>query len=299
MSPENTSFPLPADLPLEIGAQGEAYLLLNQELIIRGYNAPDIPATNEFTESTRQGLRYFREQRNQSDIPTLGADTLRSLTINECGQPVLTQWHVDNLKLKHHMVKGNPWKRNEITYYIAQPSKKLDPAIVEHAIAQAFQWWRTASDDLLSFEAVEDDSADIVISFFSAPDHGISNGFKDTVNFGKSFGKNPILAHAYYPLEKIEGSHKGDIHFNDDIAWKVGDGSDYDLITVAAHEIGHSLGLKHNTDTQSLMHPEYGGAYTSIPPVDQKELHRMYIALEKTFYTTISDQRGGGPRPVR
>ena len=70
-------------------------------------------------------------------------------------------------------------------------------------------------------------------------------------------GAGGTLAHGYYP--PANGlTAAGDIHFDIGDTWKLGfGGGGFDIFQVAAHEIGHAIGLDHTAVPASLMNPFY------------------------------------------
>jgi hypothetical protein len=97
-----------------------------------------------------------------------------------------------------------------------------------------------------------------------AADTSYTAGTTPKIRFGHHYidggsGAN-VLAHAYYP-----GTNgiSGDVHFDDSNAWAVAPGSGViDIIEVATHELGHALGLDHNTTTDAIMNPSYGRRFS-------------------------------------
>lgn len=96
-----------------------------------------------------------------------------------------------------------------------------------------------------------------------------SNNHGDNFSFD---GSGNVLAHAFFPPPN-GGSIAGDIHFDEDESWtlktKNTSNQPIDLMTVAAHEIGHSLGLNHSSEPNALMFAYYSGSYRFLGGVSQ------------------------------
>ncbi|XP_014382467.2 interstitial collagenase-like [Alligator sinensis] len=168
-------------------------------------------------------------------------ETTKMMKQPRCGMPDIGNYV---------LTQGHPkWSTNDLTYRIINRTPDMRPADVDKAIKQAFEVWSNVTP--LTFRRIEDGEADIMISF-QYRDHGDNSPFD---------GPNGILAHAFQPGPRIGG----DVHFDEEETWTK-DSRGYSLFNVAAHELGHSLGLSHSTDPGALMFPTY--TY-----VDPKEFH--------------------------
>ena len=85
-----------------------------------------------------------------------------------------------------------------------------------------------------------------------------------------------MLAHASYPNPYAR--RQVFLHFDDDEHWVDSDSDDVDLLTVAAHEIGHTLGLDHSTDPDALMYPSYSGPHRRLGQDDIAGAQSLYGA---------------------
>ena len=102
-------------------------------------------------------------------------------------------------------------------------------------------------------------------------------------------GQGSVLAHAFFP----GAGRGGDVHFDEDEHWSERreiTKAATSLFAVAVHEFGHSLGLSHSTERNSLMFPWY----STIPqdyslPRDDKEAIQ-YLYGEKVSSTTTGQQ---------
>ena len=71
-------------------------------------------------------------------------------------------------------------------------------------------------------------------------------------------GPGNELAHAFYPSNNK--GLAGDVHFDDDETFSTNGGRGVDLLWLAVHELGHSLGLEHTYNhPNSVMLPYYKG----------------------------------------
>ncbi|CAK6448834.1 unnamed protein product [Pipistrellus nathusii] len=160
------------------------------------------------------------------------AETLKMMQQARCGVPDVAAYV---------LTEGNPrWEQTQLTYRIENYTPDLSRADVDRAIEKAFQLWSAVTP--LTFSKVSKGLADIMISF-TRGDHGDNSPF---------YGPEGNLAHAFQPGPHIGG----DIHFDEDETW-TNDLRHYNLFYVAAHELGHSLGLSHSNDIGALMYPNY------------------------------------------
>ena len=83
---------------------------------------------------------------------------------------------------------------------------------------------------------------------------------------------------AFFPPPN--GSFAGDIHFDDDERWSINEQTNgsqqIDLVTVAAHEIGHTLGLSHTNVAEALMSPIYSGSHRFLHQDDIDGIQAIY-----------------------
>ena len=85
-----------------------------------------------------------------------------------------------------------------------------------------------------------------------------------------------VLAHAFYPAPPVIEPVAGDVHFNDTYLWGASDPRRWDIFSVALHELGHSLGLAHSGDPESVMYPMYRGIVPGLAPGDIETLRLLY-----------------------
>ncbi|KFW80033.1 Interstitial collagenase, partial [Manacus vitellinus] len=162
------------------------------------------------------------------------------------------------------------WKKEDVTYRILNYTPDMLQADVEEAIAKAFQLWSSVTP--LRFTRVYSGQADIMISF-AAGFHG---------DFYSFDGPGGTLAHAYPPGSGIGG----DAHFDEDENWtKFTTYSGYNLFLVAAHELGHSLGLGHSNVFGALMYPIYMAKDTRDYQLHQDDIDGIQALYEPTRTT--------------
>uniref|UniRef100_K7DE67 Stromelysin-1 n=1 Tax=Pan troglodytes TaxID=9598 RepID=K7DE67_PANTR len=162
----------------------------------------------------------------------LDSDTLEVMRKPRCGVPDVGHFRT---------FPGIPkWRKTHLTYRIVNYTPDLPKDAVDSAVEKALKVWEEVTP--LTFSRLYEGEADIMISF-AVKEHG---------DFYSFDGPGHSLAHAYPPGPGLYG----DIHFDDDEKWTE-DASGTNLFLVAAHELGHSLGLFHSANTEALMYPLY------------------------------------------
>lgn len=165
---------------------------------------------------------------------------------------------------------GSSWNNRILTYSFTNGTPDVASDGGRQAVRDAMKLWSDQTD-LVFLEVCPGAPADIII-LWGAGAHG--DGFPFD-------GLNGVLAHAFFP-PPIGGSFAGDMHFDEDETWTTSTrdngGQPIDLVTVAAHELGHVLGLDHTDVSGSLMQAIYSKSQRFLGPDDIAGIRSIYGA---------------------
>ena len=181
-----------------------------------------------------------------------------------------------------------PWKQKVLTYDF-QNYSSLGKEKTLNEIENAF----TVSQNVcnLKFERVFDGSQVMNIAFLTDDE---KQNAEINCPYKLNSKQSGTLAHGFYP---------GDSTLSDDLLfvnerWSdqktvSGDGK-FNLISIAVHEIGHCMGLFHNTkDKDSIMWPIYTPGFSVenknkiLSESDKQTVQEMYGAEKNVIVTTI------------
>ena len=169
---------------------------------------------------------------------------------------------------KRYETTREKWVGNKLTFYFENFSDTLE----QHSyteIINAFEVW-TSSIELFLYEVTDIRIADVRIKFVSR-DHG------DRYPFDGPIG---VLAHAFYPPN-------GEIHFDNDEEFTRFSYRGVNLRSTAIHEFGHTLGLRHSMERDSLMSP-YHAEYKreiNLQEDDLAGISRLFKLGKGAVYT--------------
>jgi hypothetical protein len=108
---------------------------------------------------------------------------------------------------------------------------------------------------------------------------GTSGDQQDDPRFGDiRIGAVPlsssVLAVTFVPPPGNGGTDAGDILLNSSVNWEIN--SNYDLMTVVAHEFGHALGLGESTVSTAVMYGTYDGIKQELASDDISGIQSIY-----------------------
>ena len=176
------------------------------------------------------------------------------------------------------------WGKTNITYFFVNGTNKISGETERDLIRAAFKLW--ADETPLSFNEVADSAqADILIGWAEG-EHGDGDPFD---------GPGDVLAHASYP--NPYNDRQVFLHFDDSERWVNSDTQNVDLLTVAAHEIGHNLGLDHSNDPNALMFPSYSGPHRSLGNDDIAGVQSLYGLAAQPAESPEVPPQGATPPP--
>lgn len=195
-----------------------------------------------FAVKSLQHVRGLKESGSLQD-----PDTAALVDAKRCAVPDFGP--ADNARRKRrYAIHGTVWNKTDLTYKIVNYTPTLSTKEVDDTIKKSLDMWSAASQ--IKFERVTDSKteADILIKFVSGY-HGDGR---------PADGPGKELAHAFFPLDNK--GLAGDLHFDNDEDYDVnGSHVKVDLNWLSLHELGHSLGLDHSWNPESVMFPFYLG----------------------------------------
>lgn len=168
-----------------------------------------------------------------------------------------------------------------ISSNLFQTLNKLYPtATWEQAFEKAAAVWQQVAN--VNLALVSDNGA----SVGSSGDQQGDPRFGD-IRIGAYSQSSGQLAMACLPPPINGGTDAGDIFINSKVAWKIN--NDYDLETVAIHELGHALGLGHSAIQSAVMYASYTGMKQSLTSDDTSGIDQVYGGVpSNNSYTATS-----------
>ena len=212
---------------------------------------------------TKAAIEKFQKFANLPQTGVVDEATAKKMNMPRCA-------NLDSPEVSEFSTSGRKWATNNLRYAFENFTPDLTDGEVILAVEQAFALW--AAYTPLRFSRVPMSAGPEIIIRFAPGDHG--DGFPFD-------GAGSVLAHAFFPSvpPTPPSAIMGDAHFDEAETWTVnvppGAGG-IDLVTVAAHEFGHSLGLGHSAVSGALMAPFYGGPFRKVANDDIAGITSLY-----------------------
>ena len=239
-----------------------------------------------FDEATRFALKNYQRVHRLPATGVLDEPTLIEMRLSRCGVPDRS---VRPAGSPQHIFAVFPtrWRKTDITFGFGATTPDLAMSEIRTAVLSAFALW-SAVTPLRFTEAASGTTPDILIQFVTG-DHGHSGVFDS------AFG---TLAHAFPPPFFPGGTTT--VCFDDAETWRTtfsvtGWSFDFDLVTVAAHEIGHALGLDHSDVRGSIMWPTIPPGYGArqLGPDDIRGIQSLYVETAGEQFNVCGVTAGG------
>ncbi len=215
-----------------------------QDLLVQlGYLTSDICTPCQLDSVTQLALRKYQEFNGCPITETFDKATRDHMCLPRCGI-------ADMLNGTEFSTKCS-WKESEIRYaFGAGPSSLSDVAAFD-AVRRAFDQWQDVAESVTFREVDLSDNPHVDIAWVSGND-------------SKFDSQGDVVAYADFPPGCSRNTPQDKIpkpiRFDDsDRNWSVDvdtDDEEFDVETVALHEIGHILGMDHVKLMGSVMRPE-------------------------------------------
>jgi len=257
---------------LQEGDKDESVANVREYLDRLGYLPPGaaapMEALTELDSGLSEAIKKYQQFHGLEASGMIDEETRRVMEMPRCGVADLRAGE-EVPGVAAFVASGGKWPTNTVTYRFVSGTDDLAGDTERDIVRQALGVWAAVTP--LTFTEVSGTAAaDILISWVSG-DHGDGSPFD---------GPGHVLAHAFFPppINPHPGI-AGDTHFDDAETWATTHGGgNIDLLTVAIHEIGHALGLRHSTVSAAIMFPTYSGIKRTLDADDIQGMQSIYPA---------------------
>ncbi len=263
----------PAEVLVRRGQRDVLIPMANQFLQRFGYLKRHGCKADELCPHVSLALRRFQAFYRLEETGTFTLETLKLMTRPRCGLPDLEPDEIGGPGIEDSdpfVFGGTPWTQQQIRWFMGTGTPDITQEV--GAIQAALDTWAGLIPRTFP-QTNTSSSAQFQVSFVTG-DH--ADGFPFD-------GSGNVLAHAFYPQD-------GRIHFDDAESWALSHGGgNTDLQSVALHETGHALGLRHSGNEDAVMYAFYNGERRTPHEVDIKGMRSRYpvIVQSSSNVTTI------------
>lgn len=213
-------------------------------------------------QTTSVALARYQAMHGLASSGVFDEATMRMMSMARCGFPDVAP--ASGLAFSATCA----WNKDTLSYAFGPGTGDVSGDDEREAVRRAFASWSAAVQ--LSFREVGTDaSPDIRIAWTLA-------------NCGDANMVGPVLAHSDYPpgCGFYGNALPRPLHFDDEEnTWSIGSvAGQYDVETIALHEIGHLLGLAHSSVSGAVMFPTVSANSTNraLAPDDVEGVRRLY-----------------------
>eukprot|EP00795_Rhopilema_esculentum_P002412 gene2412-18061_t len=217
-----------------------------------GYTPDDFSDEDPTEDGIKDFLTSFQSYAAIPVTGTLDNTTVAKMKESRCGmRDPRKVFKIKGKRQRRYVLQGGDWLHKlgpdrKLTWKVINGGSYINKELTRKIMFDSFAKWSKAAN--LHFEETTSDDADILVSF-AAGSHG---------DFYPFDGRGGTLAHAFYPFPGAAIS--GDVHFDNDEHFTYRKDFGTDIMWVAVHEVGHSLGLEHSDRLEAIMYPWYRGS---------------------------------------
>jgi hypothetical protein len=267
---------LSGQIGLKKGDKGEEVEILQKTLQKFGYIQPEEealfgakidkrrsverpPESDRFDERTENALKLFQNYYKLKPTGMLDRQTVYLLNTPRCGVPDILE---GGQGPEEFNLFGEKWDNTDLTYHFENFTPDMPRSAIKQAFRLAFAQWSSVSP--LTFTEMQS-NGDFNIRWASG-EHG--DGRNNAFD-----GPSQTLAHCFFPKTNFPGR----LCCDEAEAWSTDNPpSGIDLPTVAIHELGHGLGIRHSDDRNAIMYAYYGGIARTLKTDDIKAIQFLY-----------------------